>query len=48
MYEDPFGAYMNLRKNVYALSDKIEGFAVNSSNTMIWLTCAAVSNPNRY
>ena len=34
MYEDPFGAYMNLRKNVYALSDKIEGFAVNSSNTM--------------
>lgn len=22
MYEDPFGAYMNLRKNVYALSDK--------------------------
>ena len=34
MYEDPFGAYMNLRKNVYALSDKIEGFAVNASNTM--------------
>ena len=34
LYEDPFGAYMNLRKNVYALSDKIEGFAVNSSNTM--------------
>lgn len=34
MYEDPFGAYMNLRKSVYALSDKIEGFAVNSSNTM--------------
>ena len=34
MYEDPFGAYMNLRKNVYALSNKIEGFAVNSSNTM--------------
>lgn len=34
MYEDPFGAYMNLRKSVYALSDKIEGFAVNPSNTM--------------
>ena len=34
LYEDPFGAYMNLRKNVYALSDKIEGFAVNPSNTM--------------
>ena len=34
LYEDPFGAYMNLRKNVYALSDKIEDFAVNSSNTM--------------
>ena len=34
IYEDPFGAYMNLRKNVYALSDKIEGFAVNPSNTM--------------
>ena len=38
MYEDPFGAYMNLRKNVYALSDKIEGFAVNSSNTCLLYT----------
>ena len=34
IYEDPFGCYMNLRKNVYALSDNIEGFAVSPSNTM--------------
>ena len=34
MYEDPFGAYMNLRKSVYALSDKIEGLAVTPPNTL--------------
>lgn len=34
IFEDPFGCYMNLRKNVYALSDGIEGFAVSPSNTM--------------
>ena len=33
-YEDPFGCYMNLRKNVYALSDKIENFSVSPTNTM--------------
>ena len=34
LYEDPFGAYMNYRKNVYALSDNIENFAVSPMNTM--------------
>ena len=34
LFEDPFGVYINLRKNVYALSDNIEGFAVNPTNTM--------------
>ncbi len=34
LYEDPFGVYMNYRKNVYALSDKIENFAVSPMNTM--------------
>ncbi|MDO4321093.1 MAG: ABC transporter substrate-binding protein [Lachnospiraceae bacterium] len=34
IYEDPFGCYMNLRKNVYALSDKIENFSVKAANTM--------------
>ena len=40
-YEDPFGVYMNLRKNVYAMSDKVEGFYTNPSNTpdMVNLRC---------
>ena len=34
LYEDPFGVYINYRKNVYALSDNIENFAVSPMNTM--------------
>ena len=34
LFEDPFGCYMNLRNNVYALSDKIVDFGVSPSNTM--------------
>ena len=34
LFEDPFGCYMNYRKNVYALSDGIENFAVSPMNTM--------------
>lgn len=43
LFEDPFGVYMNLRKNVYAMSDKVEGFAVNPSNTpdMVNIVCKA-------
>ena len=34
---------MNLRKNVYAMSDKVEGFAVNPTNTpdMVNIVCKA-------
>ena len=42
LFEDPFGVYINLRKNVYALSDNIEGFAVNPTNTCLLYTSRCV------
>ena len=32
--EDPFGVFMNLRNNVVAMSDQVEGFAVSPSYTV--------------
>lgn len=34
VFDDPFGVYINLRKNVYALAEGIENFAVSPTNTM--------------
>lgn len=31
--EDPVGAFMNYRNNIYGLSSKVEGFSVNAGNT---------------
>lgn len=33
IYDDPFDVYMNVRKNVFGMSDKVEGFAVNPCST---------------
>lgn len=35
LYEDPFGCYINMRNNVYVLSDGIENFSVSPTNTMV-------------
>ena len=43
LYDDPFGAYINLRTNTYVVDPGIEGFYVNPYNTadLMNLRCAA-------
>lgn len=43
IYDDPIGVTMNQRNNVYALTDKVEGFFLNAGNTIDWAKLKVVA-----